>query len=197
MRKEDLYEGFDELNDEVLKRSEKAVGAMKKRSVSKIVKWGGLAACLIFAVGIGVFWVSSNKNTGTENDEVEEGHSVAIHPDVAPMVYVNDTLFKKSLEEVCFEEMLEEFIYVGEIESDITSNQTSADGVPKGNLQANTPIVGSEVYRYGDNIVVKVGGIYWLYESQGVGNGNNNSKVDWNSLSEEEKMELDPTYNAN
>jgi len=96
------------------------------------------------------------------------------------------------LEEVYYEEMLEEFVYVGKIETDITSSQTSTDGVPKENLQANTPIVGSEVYRYGEDIVVKVGGIYWLYEAQGGGK----STVDWNSLSEEEKMELDPTYNA-
>lgn len=197
MKREDLYEGFGGLNDEVLKRSEKGVGAMKKRNVSKMVKWGSLAACFILAVGIGMFFINSNKTAGTENDEVEEGHSIAIYPDVAPMVYVNNTLFKKSLEEVHFEEMLEEFIYVGEIESDITSNQTSTDGVPKENLQANTPIVGSEVYQYGDNIVVKVGGIYWLYEAQGAGNGDNNSKEDWDSLTEEEKMELDPTYNAN
>ena len=197
MKKEDLYEGFGGLDDELLERSEKETGAIKKKGLSKMVKMGGLAACLILAVGIGVFFINSNKTAGTENDEVEEGHSVAIYPDVAPMVYVNGTLFKKSLEEVYFEEMSEEFIYVGKIESDITSNQTSTDGVPKENLQANTPSVGSEVYQYGDNIVVKVGGIYWLYEAQGAGNGNNNSKVDWDSLTEEEKMELDPTYNAN
>ena len=192
MKKEDLYEGFGALNDEVLQRSEKEEGVMQKRNISKIIRMGGLVACLMMAVGIGVFFINSNRTGGTKNDEIEEGYSVAIYPDVAPMVYANDTLFKKSLEEVYYEEMLEEFVYVGKIETDITSSQTSTDGVPKENLQANTPIVGSEVYRYGEDIVVKVGGIYWLYEAQGGGK----STVDWNSLSEEEKMELDPTYNA-
>lgn len=192
MKKEDLYEGFGALNDEVLQRSEKEEGVMQKRNLSKIIKMGGLVACFMMAVGIGVFFINSNRTAGTKNDEIEEGYSVAIYPDVAPMVYVNDTLFKKSLEEVYFEEMLEEFVLIGKIETDITSSQTSTDGVPKENLQANTPIVGSEVYQYGDDIVVKVGGIYWLYEVQGGGK----STVDWNSLSEEEKMELDPTYNA-
>jgi hypothetical protein len=120
------------------------------------------------------------------------GECVGIYPDVAPMVYVNGTLFKKSSEEVCYEELPEEFVYVGKIESDITSNQTSIVGVPQEHLQANTPIVDSEVYQYGNNIVVKINDIYWLYEAQGNGNGT----VDWNNLSEEEKMELDPMYNA-
>ncbi len=192
MRKEDLYEGFGALNDEVLQRSEKTEAAIRKRNISKTIKIGGMVACFMVALGIGVFFINSNKTTGTENGEIEEGHSVAIYPDVAPMVYVNGTLFKKSLEDVCYEEALEAFVYIGKIESDITSNQTSTDGVPKEHLQANTPIVGAEVYEYGDNIVVNVNGIYWLYEVQGGGK----SSVDWDSLSEEEKMELDPMYNA-
>lgn len=190
MKKEDLYEGFGALKDEVLKRSEDD-GAMKKRNISKLVKIGSVAACLLVALGIGVFCLK-DKLPKEEDTDNEAGQSVAMYPDVAPMVYVNGVLYKKSLEEVYYEKALEEFVYVGKIETDITSSQTSTDGVPKENLQANTPIVGSEVYQYGDDIVVKVGGIYWLYEAQGGGK----STVDWNSLSEEEKMELDPTYNA-
>lgn len=190
MKKEDLYEGFGALNDEVLKRSEEA-GTMKKRNISKMIKWGCLAACFIVALGIGGFFLSDKRpDAGSEEDEVEQ--SVALCPDVAPMVYVNGTLFKKSLEEVCFEEALEEFVYVGKIESDITSNQTSTDGVPKENLQANTPIVGAEVYEYGSAVVVKVNDIYWLYEAESTGN----HTVDWESLSEQERMEMDPMYNG-
>lgn len=190
MKKEDLYEGFGALNDEVLKRSEED-GAMKKRNLSKMVKWGGLAACLMVALGIGVF-ILNHKLPKEEDADNEAGQSVAMYPDVAPMVYVNGVLYKKSLEEVYYEEMAEEFVYIGKIESDVRSDQTYPYGVPKEHLQANTPIVGSEVYQYGDAVVVKVNGIYWLYEDESAGK----NAVDWDSLSEQEKMEMDPTYNA-
>ena len=35
-----------------------------------------------------------------------------------------------------------------------------SDGIPKENFQANHPIVGAEVYQYGENIVVEIGGKY-------------------------------------
>jgi len=194
MKKEDLYEGFEALNDDILRRSENEEGAMKKRNMSKILKRGSLSACFVVALGIGVFFIGGNKTPEAENNTGEESNIVAsTNVDVAPMVYVNDTLYKKSLEEIYYEELLEEFVFVGKIESDITSSQTSTDGVPKENLQANTPIVGSEVYQYGDNVVIKINEIYWLYEVEGVAN----NSADWNSLSEEEKMQLDPTYNSN
>ena len=72
MKKEDLYEGFGGLDDELLERSEKETGAIKKKRLSKMVKMGGLAACLILAVGMGVFFINSYKTVGTENDEMEE-----------------------------------------------------------------------------------------------------------------------------
>ena len=36
MKKEDLYEGLGALNDDVLKRSEKEEGTMKKSNMSKV-----------------------------------------------------------------------------------------------------------------------------------------------------------------
>lgn len=194
MKKEDLYEGFGALNDDILRRSEKEEGVMKKRNMSKMLKMGSLAACLVVALVIGVFLIGGDKTPELENNAGEESNIVtSTNVDVAPMVYVNDTLFKKSLEEVYYEDLLEEFVLIGKIESDITSSQTSTDGVPKENLQANTPIVGSEVYQYGNDVVVKVNGIYWLYEVESA----RDNAVDWNSLSEEEKMQLEPTYNPN
>jgi len=187
MKKEDLYEGIGALNDKILIRSE-GEGDMKTVSKSYIIKICGLAACLIAVVGISVFLVR-NTPISTENNEVEnEDVSVSTSSDAAPMVYVNDTLFQKSLEEVYYEEMLQEFVYVGKIESDITSDGTG--GVPQENWQANTPIVGSEVYSYGGDVVVYINGLYWLYEAQSTGDDSR----DWESLSEEEKMQLDPTY---
>ncbi len=190
MKKEDLYEGFGALKDEVLKRSEDD-GAMKKRNISKLVKIGSVAACLLVALGIGVFCLKDKlpKEDDTDN---EAGQSVAMYPDVAPMVYVNGVLYKKSLEEVYYEEELEAFVYIGQIESDVMTGQTFTDGVPKEHLQANTSIVGSQVYAYGEAVVVKVNDIYWLYETESAGKGT----VDWDSLSEQERMEMDPMYNA-
>ena len=64
----------------------------------------------------------------------------------------------------------DDFIYLGVIEKDISNLQGSIetentlDGIPTENFQANHPIVGSEVYQYGNNIVVEIEGKYWLYE---------------------------------
>lgn len=112
MKKEDLYEGFGALNDDVLKRSEKEKGTMKKRNMSKILKIGSLAACLIVILGVGVSFIGVNETPEVENNAGEKSNIVAsTNVDVAPMVYVNDTLYKKSLEEIYYEELLEEFVF--------------------------------------------------------------------------------------
>lgn len=201
MKKEDLYEGFGALNDKILIRSEEEV--MKKINKSYIIKICGLVACLIAVVGISVFFMG-NKPGSTEDNEVgdtsdiaenneidNENVSVSTSCDAAPMVYVNGTLFQRSPEAVCYEELLPEFVYVGKIENDILSDGT--DGVPAENMQANTPIVGARVYSYGENIVVYIDDMYWLYEAQGT----DDNSQDWDSLTEEEKMQLDPTYLPN
>ena len=40
MKKEDLYEGFEALNDDILRRSENEEGAMKKRNISQNIENG-------------------------------------------------------------------------------------------------------------------------------------------------------------
>lgn len=108
------------------------------------------------------------------------------------MIFINNTLYKQNVKQISYAEMTSDFIYLGKIEEDITSNQsTSNDGVPKENYQANSPIVGANVYQYGDNIVVEINSKYWLYEVLETENDNNG----WDSLTEEEKMQLDPSYN--
>ena len=65
-----------------------------------------------------------------------------------------------------FNELRDDFVYLGVIESDITNSQgdngarNTPDGIPKENFQANHPIVGPEVYQYGNDIVVGIGGKY-------------------------------------
>ena len=170
--------------------------------------------------------------------------------DAAPMVYVNDRLYRQSLREISYEDKKEEFLYLGKIESDITAGQnaagsseqgdgtgqSTADGVPKENFQANHPIVGAEVCQYGEDIVIFINGKYWLYEAMdgeenlntqsgaqnGIENGVQNNPQnemqndsqngvqndsqngtepdrhqefsEQDKLSEEEKMQLDPSY---
>ncbi len=119
--------------------------------------------------------------------------------DAAPMVYVNGTLYEQNTEQISYGEMKEEFIYLGKIESDVTNNQSSSDGIssfdgiPKENFQANVPIVGAEVYQYGDDVVIHTDNKYWLYEAV----NHENTPGTQEELSEEEKMLLDPSYAAN
>lgn len=122
--------------------------------------------------------------------------------DAPPMVYVNDRLYKQSPAQTSYEEEKEEFVYLGEIESDVTNDQSPTDGLPKRNFQANHPIVGAKVWQYGEDIVVLINGKYWLYESledQGQDAPDDLSE-DYqnvqNGLSEEEKKQLDPSYGA-
>ena len=120
------------------------------------LRWGAIAACFAFALLIGAYMLHT-----PQDDDVTVGPGVA---DAAPMVYVNDTLYRQSLNEQEYSEYKDEFIYIGQILSDVTNCQGGgADGVPKENLQANHPIIGCEVYQYGENIVVKINGSYWLY----------------------------------
>lgn len=120
------------------------------------LKWGAMAACFALALLIGTFVLHTPRD-----DDVTIGSGVA---DAAPMVYVNDILYKQSTDQQGYSEYRDEFIYIGQILSDVTNDQDGGtDGVPKENFQANHPIVGCEVYQYGENIVVKINGSYWLY----------------------------------
>ena len=41
--------------------------------------------------------------------------------DAAPMIYVNDTLYKQSTSQTSFNELKDDFVYLGVIESDVTT----------------------------------------------------------------------------
>ncbi|MCM1025895.1 MAG: hypothetical protein NC432_05640 [Roseburia sp.] len=119
------------------------------------LKWGAMAACLALVCVFAVHFIAAH------NDGETASHGVA---DAAPMVYVNDTLYKQSVSGQSYPEWKDEFVYLGRILSDVTNNQSSdTDGIPKENFQANHPVVGCEVYQYGENIVLHINGAYWLY----------------------------------
>lgn len=91
-------------------------------------------------------------------EEVPAEESEAPAGDLESMVYVNDILYRLSPNQESYQERAEDFTYLGEIESAVSS-----DSIPKQNLQANDPIIGCEVYQYGENIVVKIDDSYLLY----------------------------------
>ena len=127
------------------------------------VKWGAMAACLCLIV-VAIITIPSMLNT--QGSDGGGGGTIA---DAPPMVYVNDTLYKQSTKQTSYNQLKDDFVYLGEIKSDITNLQTdsngnASDGIPKENFQANHPIVGAKVYQYGNNIVVEIEGKYWLYE---------------------------------
>lgn len=84
--------------------------------------------------------------------------------DAAPMVCVNGKLYKQSPTQDFYSKKTPEFLYLGTIESVIPNDQTVSNGVPEADFQANHPITGAEVYQYHENIVILIGGKYWLYE---------------------------------
>lgn len=182
MTSDRLYEAIGDIKDKHISKAKQN----KKPHLSALAKWGFIAACLCIVV-IGAFTMRPD-NEDVPEDNIVTSSSCA---DVAPMVYINDTLYKQSVKQTHFDTLQEDFIYIGTIESDITADQSTAnDGVPKENYQSNTPIVGAEIYQYDNDIVVKINDVFWLYKVL----DENYNREDWDSLSEEEKMQLDPTY---
>lgn len=184
MKEERILSVLGQVDEKYIKEADPMNKTKKKNSW---LKWGAAAACLCMVIA-GAFTMWPSQSPG---GEMVSSSGVA---DVAPMVYVNDTLYKQSTKQTSYAELKDDFVYIGKVENDITSDQSvTSDGVPKENFQSNTPIVGAEIYQYGDDIVVQISGEYWLYE---VLEDESNSKA-WDDLSEEEKMQLDPSYNAN
>ncbi len=155
MRKEEFFEVLGELDDDIVKGAKIPI---KKKINRKVL--GAMAACLALVLSVGVFVFHARQDG---NIAIEPGVA-----DAAPMVYVNDTLYKQSCDQQSYPEFKDDFVYLGQISSDITNSQSGdTDGVPKENFQANHPIVGCEVYQYGENIIVKINDAYWLYMKYG------------------------------
>lgn len=85
---------------------------------------------------------------------------VPISGDIAPMIYVNDTLYQIVDSQTNIADEKGSFNLLGKIESKVSPSEE-----PKENFQANDDIVGAAVYQYGDSIVVEIEGKYWLYET--------------------------------
>ena len=191
MTNEKLYEVLGDINEKYV--SEARVSQKAKKPIW--AKWGAIAACLVLVCVVATpLFLHNNDSVTTPG--------IA---DAAPMIYVNDTLYKQSTSQTSFNELKGDFVYLGVIESDVTNFQGTndagnyLDGIPKENFQANHPIVGAEVYQYGENIVVGIGGKYWLYENYHStdldGNPDGYGPLPNNQTSAEEVSEQDPAAN--
>ncbi len=149
----------DAMSELDTKYVDEALNYKKKAKKPIWVKWGAIAACLCL-IAVAIITVPSILPSKDGDGTIA---------DAPPMVYVNDTLYKQSTKQTSYNELKDDFVYLGVIESDITnlqnnSNGNASDGIPKENFQANHPIVGAKVYQYGNDIVVETEGKYWLYE---------------------------------
>ena len=191
MTNEKLYEILGDINEKHVYEAR----AYHKAKKPIWAKWGAIAACLVLVCVVAIpLFLHNNDSVTTPG--------IA---DAAPMIYVNDTLYKQSTSQTSFNELKDDFVYLGVIESDVTNIQGTNDagnylvGIPKENFQANHPIVGAEVYQYGENIVVGIGGKYWLYENYHStdldGNPDGYGPLPNNQTSGEEVSEQDPAAN--
>ena len=191
MTNEKLYEILGDINEKHVYEAR----AYHKAKKPIWAKWGAIAACLVLVCVVAIpLFLHNNDSVTTPG--------IA---DAAPMIYVNDTLYKQSTSQTSFNELKDDFVYLGVIESDVTNFQGTndagnyLDGIPKENFQANHPIVGAEIYQYGENIVVGIGGKYWLYENYHStdldGNPDGYGPLPNNQTSAEEVSEQDPAAN--
>ena len=191
MTNEKLYEVLGDINEKHVYEAR----AYHKAKKPIWAKWGAIAACLVLVCVVAIpLFLHNNDSVTTPG--------IA---DAAPMIYVNDTLYKQSTSQTSFTELKDNFVYLGVIESDVTNIQGTndagnyLDGIPKENFQANHPIVGAEIYQYGENIVVGIGGKYWLYENYHStdldGNPDGYGPLPNNQTSGEEVSEQDPAAN--
>ena len=154
MNTKKFSEAMGEIDGKYVEKSASYHSKQKKHSW---IKWASMAACLCLVVAAGIIVPKLSNQAPAES-------SSQFVADAAPMVYVNDTLYKQSTTQTSYAELNEEFVYLGEIESEVINDQSISNGLPNKNFQANHPIVGSKVYQFGDDIVVEINGKYWLYE---------------------------------
>lgn len=150
MKSEIILSAMGKIRNDLIEDA--AIVEKNKHHTATWLRWGAIAACLCLLV-VGAFIAPALIK-----------HTPPFVADVAPMVYVNDTLYKQSTTQISYTELKEEFDYLGEIESEVINDKSISDGIPNKNFQANHSIVGSAVYQYNNNIVVEINGKYWLYE---------------------------------
>ncbi len=156
---------------------EKAMNYQAKKKKKGWLKWGFMAACLCLALAAA--FVIPSLTSAIPGSELQSG-SVADYP---AMIMVNNRIYEDS------GEVFDTPAFAGQ-DGQITS---SCDSVPAENNQSN---FGSGYpYRYGENdtIYVLLEDGWHVFKPFKHGGSEN---VNMENLSEQEKMELDPNYNA-
>lgn len=100
MTNEKLYEVLGDINEKYV--SEARVYQKAKKPIW--AKWGAIAACLVLVCVVAIPFFSHNNSVTTPG--------IA---DAAPMIYVNDTLYKQSTSQTSFNELKDDFVYLGVI----------------------------------------------------------------------------------
>ena len=100
MTNEKLYEVLGDINEKYV--SEARVYQKAKKPIW--AKWGAIAACLVLVCVVAIPFFFHNNSVTTPD--------IA---DAAPMIYVNDTLYKQSTSQTSFNELKDDFVYLGEI----------------------------------------------------------------------------------
>ncbi|MCI8410249.1 MAG: hypothetical protein HFJ09_13430 [Lachnospiraceae bacterium] len=90
MKKEDLFEGFADLDDQLLRRSEEGGFNM---SWKKIVKWGSMAACFVIILGTGIHFFNDKEMYSSTQQNVAdksiEPKKTIVEKDKQEKKYVN------------------------------------------------------------------------------------------------------------
>ena len=132
-----------DIDDLLVERAEKQKHLVIHRWVKPILATA-VAACLIFAVITSV----------TQLFPRHENPS----GDIAPMIYVNSTLYIGTEDHTEYSETDQELVFIGEILSSVDSSKE-----PTEELQANDAIVGARIYQHGKDIVVFYNDQCWIY----------------------------------
>ena len=99
MTNEKLYEVLGDINEKYV--SEARVYQKAKKPIW--AKWGAIAACLVLVCVVAIpLFLHNNDSVTTPG--------IA---DAAPMIYVNDTLYKQSTSQTSFNELKDDFVYLG------------------------------------------------------------------------------------
>ncbi len=177
MKNERLVHAIGKINDDLIYN---AANDVKAREKGGWLKWGAVAACLCAAVAVVFifFGPAATDSLDTDNDEGKIS-SDACYP---AMVMINGELYHDS-GDITFPDSARED---GKIIS-------SGDEVPTDNDQSNFGTGYS--YQYGeDNTIIVQLDDGWHIFIPVAGSDGSNRHMD--GLSEQEKMEIDPYYNA-
>ena len=135
MNTERFFHAMSEIDDKYV---DEAICYRRKKN--KWIRWGALAACVAVVCAATICFLPRGREV--------------MPSDLAPMVYVNDTLYRQDSKQTVYTELKEDFVYLGEVVSDV-SDDPDGSAVPDENFEANHNFVGAKIYGYGNDIVVE------------------------------------------